>query len=300
VNGSFATIGPQAAFNPDELPLPDRTVTETDRAHYFIDWMSPVACVRSTVGCPYRCTFCSLWKLMDGRYYMRDINAVVGELATIREDFVMLIDDEAFINQPRMIKLAESLDAAGIHKRYFTYCRIDTLLRNRDAIAAWRRIGLERLLIGIDAISEKDLLAYNKRLELEQIEAGLRTARELGVDVFAQFVVNTDYTKRDFERLARFVEHHKIRYPSFTVLTPIPGTELLTSFDSVTENQPNGRPNWDFFDMQNAVTKTALPAEEFRREYRALYKTFKSSYSEHYRHHYQATQTGPARVPSPV
>ncbi|MBY0574332.1 MAG: cobalamin-dependent protein, partial [Undibacterium sp.] len=136
----------------DGMPTPDRTLVLEDRQHYFIDWMRPVALLRTTLGCPYRCTFCSIWKVMEGRYLTRDIDAVVEELATIKEEWVFLVDDEAFINNQRMIALATAIKQAGLRKRFFTYCRIDTLLKNREAVAAWREIGLERLFIGIDAI----------------------------------------------------------------------------------------------------------------------------------------------------
>jgi len=273
-------------FSLDALPFPDRSVTVRDRHSYFIDWMRPIALIRTTVGCPYRCTFCSLWKIMDGRYFMRDIESVVEEMQKIREDFVFLVDDEAFINQKRMLALAHALRAAGLYKRYFAYCRIDTLLRQRTVLAAWREIGLERLFVGIDAISDQELRDYNKRCQIVQIEAGLAAAEELGIEIFAQFVVNPNYTRRDFQQLVRFIEHHRLRYPTFTILTPIPGTELLGTFDSVIERQPNGRPNWDLFDCQNAVTKTTLPKEQFRREYRNLYRVFNGSYTQYREHNY--------------
>jgi len=268
----------------DELVIPDRSLTQADRHQYFIDWMKPVALLRTSAGCPYRCSFCSIWKAMDGRYLIRSADPVVDELRSIEEDWVFLVDDEAFINSQRMLQLASAIREAGIHKRFFTYCRIDTLLRNRAAIEAWRDIGLERLFIGIDAISSKDLTEYNKKVEIASIESGLKLARELGIEVFAQFVVNTDYAVRDFERLVRFIDHHHISYPSFTILTPLPGTELLRSFDDIVEWQPNGRPNWDLFDLQNAVTATRLDKNEFRLQYRRLYKVFKGSYAQ-YREH---------------
>lgn len=266
------------------LPSPARHLVAADRHRYFIDWMSPAALMRTTVGCPYRCTFCSIWKAVDGRYFARDIPAVVEELATIQEDWVFLVDDEAFINGKRMVRLAKAIAEAGIRKRFFTYCRIDSLIRNTEAIEAWRDIGLERLFVGIDAISAKDLDEYNKRCDIAQIEAGLAIAERLGIEIFAQFVVNTDYGHGDFKRLARFIQHHRIRYPSFTVLTPLPGTDLLPDFEKVTARQADGRPDWDLFDCQNAVVATHLPPAEFRREYRNLYHVFKGAYVQ-YREH---------------
>jgi radical SAM superfamily enzyme YgiQ (UPF0313 family) len=271
----FASDGPPESFLIDALPIPDREITGPDRARYFIDWMKPVALLRTSVGCPYRCTFCSLWKLMDGRYHMRAIDQVIDEIRAIREDFVFLVDDEAFIHGKRMAALAQALEASGCHKRYFTYCRIDSLLRLKDdVLPMWRRIGLERLFVGIDAISERGLVEYNKRVALAQIEDGLEVARRLGIEIFAQFVVSPRYTRRDFQSLIRFIEHHRISYPSFTVLTPIPGTGLLSSFDDIVEKQPNGRPRWELFDCQHAVTPTLLPPDEFYSEYRNLYRAF--------------------------
>jgi len=295
--GEFTLGAAPSAFDVDSLPVPDRSVTAADRNSYFIDWMKPVALLRSTVGCPYRCTFCSLWKLMGGKYYARDISAVVAELGDVDEEFVFLIDDEAFINGPRMLKLAEAIEQAGIRKRLFAYCRIDTLLRNRHVLAKWREIGLERLLVGIDAISGKDLDEYNKKLKISQVEDGIKAASELGIGLLAQFVINTDYQRRDFRRLQRFVEHHKLAYPTFTVLTPLPGTELLTDMNVVIERQANGRPNWDLFDTQNAVTRTVLPKDEFRAEYRNLFHRFHGAYLQYVAYH--SNPAGSALGPAP-
>lgn len=285
-SGQFVSGGEPLPFDVNALPLPARELTASDRHAYFIDWMRPVALVRSSVGCPYRCSFCSLWKLMEGKYHLRDIDSVVAEISTIKEPFVFLIDDEAFINGPRMMSLARALQAENLQKHYFAYCRIDTLLRQQEVLQAWQDIGLKRLFVGIDAISKDTLNEYNKRYQIAQIEEGLKAAKDLGIEIFAQFVVHPNFTKKDFQQLARFIEHHQIRYPSFTVLTPLPGTKLLETFDNVIEKQSNGRPNWDLFDCQNAVVKTFLPKEEFRQEYRNLYRVFKGSYTQ-YREHNQ-------------
>jgi radical SAM superfamily enzyme YgiQ (UPF0313 family) len=279
--GRFVSGGEPGKFSIEDLPLPDRTLTAEDRDAYFIDWMRPIALVRTSVGCPYRCSFCSLWKIMDGRYHMRDIERVVAEIAAVRETCVFLVDDEAFVNGKRMMALALALEQAGVRKRYFAYCRIDTMLRQRELMETWRRIGLDRLFIGIEAPTERGLADYNKRLQVAQVEEGLREAREIGIEVFGGFVVNTNYTAREFTQLVRFIQHNKISYPSFTVLTPIPGTAAMTSFEHITEKQENGRPNWELFDLQHVVTDTTLPREEFEQRYHDLYQVFSERYSVH-------------------
>ncbi len=278
-----------------DLIQPDRSLTAANRPRYFIDNMRPVALMRTSAGCPYRCSFCSIWKALDGRYYMRDIDRVVQEIATIGEPNIFLVDDEAFINRRRMLDLADAIGRAGLRKNYFTYCRIDTLIRNRAAVEAWQRIGLKRLFIGIDAISEVEFDEYNKKCSVAQVEEGIEIAREIGIEVFAQFVVSPRATERTFRNLVRFVEHHRLDYPSFTVLTPLPGTEIYDPA-RITRKTADGRPDWDLFDCQNAVTETGMAAADFRREYRNLYKVFKGSYTQYREHNMRLHEIDAARA----
>ena len=100
-------------------------------------------------------------------------------MSRLKEDFVFLVDDEAFINGKRMAELALALKSAGLYKRYFTYCRIDSILRLKDdVLPLWREIGLERLFVGIDAVSERDLVDYRKKTSISQIEDGTRRCPE--------------------------------------------------------------------------------------------------------------------------
>jgi radical SAM superfamily enzyme YgiQ (UPF0313 family) len=155
-------------------------------------------------------------------------------------------------------------------------------------LAAWREIGLDRLFIGIEAISDKGQHDFNKKLKMAQVEAGLKAARELGIKVWGQFIVRPDFTRDDFRQLVRFVEHYDIFRPSFTVLTPIPGTALLTTFDEVIERQPNGRPNWALFDCHRPVTQTRLPKDEFMREFEGLQRLFKGAFAHYWKPSHQA------------
>jgi radical SAM superfamily enzyme YgiQ (UPF0313 family) len=113
VDGSFEYGGEPPEYDMNHLPHPDRTVAADDRGNYFIDLMKPVALMRTTVGCPYRCTFCSLWRIMDGRYYTRDLDDIVEELRQVPEPHVHFSDDEPFVNSARMDALADKIDREG-------------------------------------------------------------------------------------------------------------------------------------------------------------------------------------------
>ncbi|MBI4818706.1 MAG: radical SAM protein [Deltaproteobacteria bacterium] len=278
VNGVFGDGGPGRAFDLNDIPLPDRSLALQDRAEYNLDWMKPLALARTSVGCPYRCSFCALWRIMDGRYYTREVERVAHEISTINEPFVLLTDDEAFVNEKRMKELAEELIRKKVEKKYFAYCRLDTLTRERDLMKLWKDAGIDRLLIGIETIFDWELKEYNKRQTRDSILRGLEAANELGIRLLSNFVVSPNYTDREFDGLIQFVRENDLEYPGFTVWTPIPATVDYSQIE-ITEKQPNGRPNWDYFDLNHAVTPTKMPKEHFERRYEDLYWIFASKFA---------------------
>jgi radical SAM superfamily enzyme YgiQ (UPF0313 family) len=266
-------------FDIDRIIAPDRTLTARDRHHYFIAGIDKIALVRTTVGCPYRCSFCALWVAMDGRYYIHKVDRTVSELASLQEQNVMLVDDEPFVNRKHMTALAEAIVAAGIKKRYYAYCRSDSFLRESELLELWKSIGLHRLFIGVESIFDEELALYNKRQKRQQVLDTFSKAKDLGISLHANFIINTNYTAKQFDEVRQFIVDADLEYPTFTVLTPIPGT--VQDFDNVIINQRNGRPDWRFFDLQNPVTKTHLPTEEFRTRYTGLYHAFRDIYAKH-------------------
>ena len=80
-------LDPTPDLNLDDLPFPDRQLSAPYRAHYFSEWMRPLASMRTSKGCPFRCSFCSLWKLTCGKYLGRDPDRIIEELATIDTKF---------------------------------------------------------------------------------------------------------------------------------------------------------------------------------------------------------------------
>ena len=171
-DGCLVHADPQPIADLDAFPLPERRLTAQYRKDYFSEWMKPLATMRTSKGCPYRCSFCALWKLAGGRYLKRQPEKVVEELATLEEPFVFFADDESLVDAPRMRRLAELIKAAGIKKRYFLYGRSDTIARNPDLLAMWRDIGLERVFVGLEFCTDEDLQFINKGSTVERQRAG--------------------------------------------------------------------------------------------------------------------------------
>ncbi len=249
----------------EALPLPDRDLSARYRHRYSCEWLKPLATIRTSKGCPFRCTFCALWRLTEGRYLKREPERVLEELRTVAEPNVFFADDESMVNMKGLDRLADLIAAAGIHKRYFFYGRSDTIVKHPELLEKWRSIGLARVFIGLEAFRDSDLQAVNKRTSLAENERAVTILHDLGIESYVNFIVQPTFTRDDFRAFRRYCRSLPLSFAGFSVLTPLPGTQL---FDE-REHELLTR-EWDYFDFVHSVLPTRLPLEEFYAEYADL------------------------------
>ncbi|MEW6511045.1 MAG: radical SAM protein [Bacteroidota bacterium] len=265
-NGRLVSTPYEPDSDLDAFPFPDRTLTARYRGKYYSEWMKPLASIRTSKGCPYRCTFCAEWKIAGGHYLKRKPRRVVEELGEIGEEYVFFADDESLVDAPRMSELARRIKEAGIRKRYFLYGRSDTIARNPRLLDTWRDVGLERVFIGLEFFRDEDLAYVGKSSTASDNERAVRMLQDLGIDVYASFIVRPDFSHADFFSFRQYCRDLGLNYASFAVLTPLPGTDLYEEVrDQIVTR------NYDDFDFIHTLLPTALPIKEFYREYRQLF-----------------------------
>lgn len=265
-NGVLKKSQPAANVNLDAFPFPVRKLTAKYRNNYYSDWMKPLAAIRTSKGCPYRCNFCAMWKLAEGKYYKRSPEKIVEELDEIDEKYVFFADDESLIDVPRMMELAKLIKQRGITKRYFLYGRSDTISRNPELIRAWKDIGLERVFVGLEFFRDEDLKYISKKSTVDDNNKAVKILLDLDIDIYASLIVRPDFTKNDFEELRSYVRRLKLDFAGFAVLTPLPGTGLFKEVESRLITR-----DYDYFDFIHTVLPTELPLKKFYKEYRNLY-----------------------------
>jgi radical SAM superfamily enzyme YgiQ (UPF0313 family) len=257
----------QAAVDLDAFPFPARRLTAKYRKQYYSEWMKPLASIRTSKGCPYRCSFCALWKIAGGRYLRRSPERVVEELATIDEKYVFFADDESLVDASRMKKLARLIKASGLTKRYFLYGRSDTIAGNPDLLELWREIGLERVFVGLEFFRDEDLQYIGKGTTASDNEKAVKILHDLEIDIYASFILRPNFDKADFAALRQYCRQLELNFASFAVLTPLPGTDLYEAVNSQMITH-----NYEYFDFNHTLLPTTLPLKEFYGEYYRLYR----------------------------
>ena len=91
---------------PDELPFPRRDLVRHLRQRYYYLFHQPVATLKTTWGCWYRCNFCFTWGITGGVPYARSPESIAAELAQIEADDVYIVDDIFLVNTHRLARLA--------------------------------------------------------------------------------------------------------------------------------------------------------------------------------------------------
>jgi radical SAM superfamily enzyme YgiQ (UPF0313 family) len=266
--GDRLVSGPeQANGDLDDAPMPRRSLTMGYRGEYYSEWLKPLASMRTSKGCPFRCSFCAQWKTARGRYLRRGVDLVLEELATIEEECVFFADDESLVDVPRMRTLAERIRASGISKRLFLYGRSDTIARHPDLLEAWREAGLERVFVGLEFFRDGDLEYVGKGSTVADNTRAVEVLNELGIDIYASFIVRPEFDREDFAALRGYIRELDLDFASFAVLTPLPGTDLFDEFEDRLLVRDT-----DFFDFIHTVLPTRLPLEEFFDELMGLYR----------------------------
>ncbi len=261
------TGDPPALRNLDTLPPPARWLTQAYRHRYFFGRNRPAAAIMTSRGCPFRCTFCSIWKMMNGKYLVRNVDKVVEELSAIDERHVFIADDNTLSHARHAGRLAEAIGRAGLCKRYKMYGRADAIVSRPDIVEQWRKVGLHTVVMGLESFQDERLSGFNKGSTVDLQNRAIEILKANGIRVRAYFIVDPEFTQDDFQALLDYVEREEITEPMFSILTPLPGTEL---FEQTRERLLLDR--HELFDLVHAVLPTRLPRRQFYAEFSRLYR----------------------------
>ncbi|MFB3893014.1 MAG: radical SAM protein [Phycisphaerae bacterium] len=251
----------------DELPLPRRDLTRAYRPEYFFLFDKPDTSVATGRGCPYQCNFCSVWTFYKGKTRQMTPARVIEEIKAVETDHMTFVDDNFLLNVKRENAIADLIKSEGIRKRFSMECRTDSIVRHPELVSKWVGVGLYAVLLGLEGASDTALKNVNKKNTSKNNDEAIRILKDHGVIIWGAFLVDPQWTADDFQALRDYVAAKEITHTQFTVLTPLPGTDLFRQrFDELL--------TYDYacYDALHAVTPTRMDRVEFYKNFANLYR----------------------------
>lgn len=250
-----------------EAPVPRYDLLEDQYQNYPVE---------TTRGCPLDCTFCSISKLYGKSYRHKDVSQVLEEvrfIMTIKKNpYIVFVDNNMFVNRKFSRQLIEELIPLGINWQAQTDVSV---AEDPDFLKLLRRAGCRELFIGFESINPENIIDINKSQwkarKVAEYENAIRTIFDHGIRVFGAFIVGFDRdTPDDVEQLKEFVARNGV-IGQFTVLTPMPGTEVYEAYRSSGRLRTDR--SWRYYNFMDCViSHPNFTPEELERAVLELYE----------------------------
>jgi radical SAM superfamily enzyme YgiQ (UPF0313 family) len=254
--------------------MPDRSLLRRWLSTYVVGKApGPSTYIFSSLGCPYSCSFCSIWPQYRGQYYQRQVESVIAELKTLDDyEVVRFADANTLVNLDFAHTLFGRIAEEGIRKTFIMDIRVDTAANNPRLIEKLAQGGLRVVITGFESIRQEELKKYNKQLRSEQVAKAIEVFHDNGIMLRGNYIVPPAYTHDDFRYLADYASGHRVNFAGYTVLTPFPGTAFYEESRGDIVDHDLGA-----YNMFNAVTATTLPRDEFYQKVASLWLIRKGS-----------------------
>ena len=261
----------KCAFDINKLPLPDRTYFYEHPKNYRYLELEHSAWVRTAYCCPYACKFCHRNKMNMGQYVCRDIKDVVEEIANIKSNNIYIVDDDFLFDKNRLNEFIRLIKEKNINKKYVCYGRSDFIAENEELMKRLKDIGLYYVLVGLEAIDDKKMKAYNKKSSVYNNVRSIEICNELNINIMGMFIIDLDYDARDFKKLYKWIKNHKLKHVAISIFTPEMKTETYEIYrDRIITNNPS---HWDYLHLVAKPTKLSVRRYYFN-YYKLLIKLF--------------------------
>ena len=193
---------------------------------------SPYASIYTTLGCPFKCSFCMINVFQHtNRYRMRSPKSVVAEIEMLYADYgvrTIKIADEMFVlNERHVREICEGLAAKSFvdELNIWAYARIDTVKSGQPEVL--RRAGIRWLALGIESGSAHVRDGTDKTFSETDIFAVVRMIQDAGINVIGNFIFGLpDDTHETMRATFNLASNLNCEFANFYSAMAYPGSKL--------------------------------------------------------------------------
>ncbi len=219
---------PEVAF--DLLPM-DRYRAHNWHCFEHIHDRQPYASLYTTLGCPYKCSFCcinapfgkSSYRMWSPEWTIRQIDVLVNEYGVKNIKFV----DEMFVlNKSHVMGICDLIIERGYDLNIWAYARVDTI---RDGfLDKLARAGFRWLALGIESGSKHVRDGVEKgRFGATDIIRVVRDIQDAGINVIGNYIFGLpDDTFESMQDTLDLAMEANCEFANFYAAMAYPGSKL--------------------------------------------------------------------------
>ncbi|RPI50511.1 MAG: radical SAM protein [Acidobacteria bacterium] len=162
----------------------------------------PYAAIYTTLGCPYRCSFCCIQAPFKAGEQMLGLRSDANSYrfwtpARVVEEIDLLVGtygvrnikfaDEMFVlNQRHVIGICDLLIERGHNLNIWAYARVDTV--KPGMLDKLKRAGFNWLALGIEAADDRVLTDVDKRYHVDEVYETVRRVKNAGINIIGNYI----------------------------------------------------------------------------------------------------------------
>ena len=245
---------------------------------------NPYASIYTSLGCPYKCSFCCINAPFDSnRYRMRKPEMVVAEVDHLYRTYGIktfkIIDEMFVLNERHVMAICDALINLGYSHElnFWAYARVDTV--KPHMLEKLRRAGIRWLALGIESGSKHVRDGSQKALRNDDIVTIVRQIQQAGISVIGNYIFGLpDDTPETMRETLNLAKELNCEFANFYSAMAYPGSQLYSTAVAKGWALPS---SWSGFsqhsyDCKPLPTETVTAAEVLRFRDRAFDEYFRN------------------------
>jgi len=206
--------------------------------------------ISTSRGCGDHCAYCSESRFWNANWRGRSGALVVEEMRHLHDRYgkSLFVFNENSFNQsrPRNEAFLEQLGHRGLKCDFWFQSRVKDILRDKDLLKEYKRLGLYEVMLGVESVSPEVLRHYAKKHDAGQVREAAARLRENGIMVMTNVMFgDTGDTEASLRHMYEFAAEIG-DFLVLTLTTPLPGTPYHARAEADGRIEERDFANYDF------------------------------------------------------